>query len=90
MVTSTPEAGDKSLLLQTVALFETLLAKIHDLQGQNEKIRSRLEEEGRYDALVLELESARKDIQVKLFYWIINHNFVTFLSLIKGIEIIII
>ena len=67
MVTSTPEAGDKSLLLQTVALFETLLAKIHDLQGQNEKMRARLpdEVEGGYDALVLELESARKDIQVK-------------------------
>ena len=66
MVTSTPEAGDKSLLLQTVALFETLLAKIHDLQGQNEKMRARLpdEVEGGYDALVLELESARKDIQV--------------------------
>ena len=67
-MTSTPEAGDKSLLLQTVALFETLLAKIHDLQGQNEKMRARLPEEegaeGSYDALVLELESARKDIQV--------------------------
>ena len=66
-MTSTPGAGDKSLLLQTVALFETLLAKIHDLQGQNEKMRARLgdEEEGSsYDALVLELESARKDIQV--------------------------
>ena len=63
MVTSTPEAGDKSLLLQTVALFETLLAKIHDLQVQNDKFRAR-EEEGSYDALVLELESARKDIQV--------------------------
>ena len=63
MVTSTPEAGDKSLLLQTVALFETLLAKIHDLQAQNDKFRAR-EEEGSYDGLVLELESARKDIQV--------------------------
>ena len=32
--------SDKSLLLQTVALFETLLSKIKELQNENTKLKS--------------------------------------------------
>ena len=32
--------SDKSLLLQTVALFETLLSKIKELQNENAKLKS--------------------------------------------------
>ncbi len=60
LVSSTPEANNKSLLLQTVALFETLLAKIHNLQDENEQMKLRLEVESKYDMVVLELEGARE------------------------------
>ena len=66
--------SDKSLLLQTVVLFETLLAKIHELQDENAKLQtgqqdlynnkhSHLEEIQKIhadrDQLVLELEASR-------------------------------
>ena len=39
LMSSLSGASDKSLLLQTTALFETLLSKIHKLQDENEKLR---------------------------------------------------
>lgn len=60
LVSSTPEAGNKSLLLQTVALFETLLAKIRELQDENEKIKANVDVESKNDMVILELEGARK------------------------------
>ena len=70
-------ASDKSLLLQTVALFETLLSKIHQLQEENGKFKtdqqdldnnkhSHLEEIQKIhadrDQLVLELEASRNKL----------------------------
>ena len=62
--------SDKSLLLQTVALFETLLSKIKELQNENTKLKS--DEQNLHenkedlekihadrDQLVLELEESR-------------------------------
>ena len=72
-------ASDKSLLLQTVALFETLLSKIHQLQEENGKLKtdqqdlhnnkqSHLEEiqkiQADRDQLVLELEASRNKLNV--------------------------
>ena len=53
---SIPEAQDKSLLLQTVALFETLLKKIHTLQAENDGLKGN-------EQLVLELEAAREELR---------------------------
>ena len=63
LVTSTPAAGDKSLLLQSVALFETLLAKIHALQDENEAMKGRRADADDYGHAVLELESTRKELR---------------------------
>ena len=77
LVATTPGASDKSLLLQTVALFEALLAKIHGLQDENEKLKAEIipetkkkEEKNNYDSVVLELESTRKQLQntLKVFF----------------------
>ena len=73
LVTSTPKAMDKSLLLQSVALFETLLAKIHDLQAENETLKTDLaskkggleETTSEKVNLVIELEDARKELDEK-------------------------
>lgn len=73
LVTSTPKAMDKSLLLQSVALFETLLSKIHDLQAENEGLKTDLatkkggleETTAEKDNLVIELEAARKELEHK-------------------------
>ena len=69
--------SDKSLLLQTVALFETLLSKIHELQNENSKLKtdqqdldhskvSNLEDIQKIhadrDQLVLELEESRNKL----------------------------
>ena len=64
LVSSTPQARDKSLLLQTVALFETLLNKIHSLQDDNTDLKSKLkrESEASYDQVVLDLESTRLEL----------------------------
>lgn len=60
LVSSIPAADDKSLLLQTVALFEALLAKIRNLQEENEKLQ-RVKDDGKsHETLVLELEQLRK------------------------------
>ena len=52
LLNETPGAGAKSLLLQTVALFETLLAKINVLQTENNSLRAN-------DGAILDLEAAR-------------------------------
>lgn len=64
LVSSTPQARDKSLLLQTVALFETLLTKIHSLQDENGELKAQVkrEAEGSYDQVVLDLESTRVEL----------------------------
>ncbi|XP_059082572.1 restin homolog [Tigriopus californicus] len=69
LVSSLPKANDKSLLLQTVALFETLLSKIHDLQAENETLKTRVEFESENrsttnDQMILEMELSRKDLQI--------------------------
>ncbi len=64
-----PGTADKSLLVQTVALFETLLAKIKGLQEENEAMKKAIESNDEVDnltkdrdQLVLELESSRGDL----------------------------
>lgn len=69
LVSSLPKPNDKSLLLQTVALFETLLSKIHDLQAENETLKTRVEVESENrsttnDQMILEMELSRKDLQI--------------------------
>ena len=69
--------SDKSLLLQTVALFETLLSKIKELQNENTKLKSDQQDLHDYkqlndenmkkihtdrDQLVLELEESRNKL----------------------------
>ena len=70
-------SSDKSLLLQTVALFETLMSKIKDLQDENAKIKSDYNDQSHSqtlkleditkihadrDQLVLELEESRNKL----------------------------
>ena len=69
--------SDKSLLLQTVALFETLLAKIKELQHENAKLKTDQQDlhinnalsveninkiHSDRDQLVLELEESRNKL----------------------------
>ena len=69
--------SDKSLLLQTVALFETLLSKIKELQNENAKLKSDQQDlsernnlsvenmkkiHSDRDQLVLELEESRNKL----------------------------
>ena len=54
-----PEPGGRALLLQTVALFETLLAKIQTLQKEGKTL------EQERDQLTLALE-AKKSVEAKL------------------------
>ena len=56
LMSSLSGASDKSLLLQTTALFETLLNKIHNLQGENERLKAT---DGEVGDIVLELEASR-------------------------------
>ena len=71
--------SDKSLLLQTVALFETLLSKIKELQNDNAKLKSdqqdfherkQLSDENikkihsDRDQLVLELEESQNKLKI--------------------------
>jgi len=51
-------ASDKSLLLQTVALFETLLAKIKELQNENTKMKS--DQQDLYNSKLSNLEDIKK------------------------------
>ena len=62
----TPQTQDKSLLVQTVALFEALLGKINQLQDDNDMLKKTLENNAEVeqltkdrDQIVLELESTR-------------------------------
>ena len=68
---STPGTADKSLLVQTVALFEALLGKINQLQDENQGLKNNtvsiddqmhLDRE-KYDQIVLELESKRQELE---------------------------
>ncbi|CAB4059475.1 MINDY3_4 [Lepeophtheirus salmonis] len=60
LVETTPQANDKSLLLQTVALFESLLSKIQDLQKENEQLKK---SGNRFDDIVLDLEDSRRKLE---------------------------
>ena len=81
--------SDKSLLLQTVALFETLLSKIKQLQNENAKLKTDQQElytsnalsvenmnkiHSDRDQLVLELEESRNKLN--------NANKVSYISFI--------
>ena len=50
--------SDKSLLLQTVALFETLLSKIKELQNENNKLKS--DEQNLHENKISSLEDMEK------------------------------
>ena len=50
--------SDKSLLLQTVALFETLLSKIKQLQNENAKLKT--EQQDLYNSNALSVENMNK------------------------------
>ncbi len=70
LMINTPQTQDKSLLIQTVALFEALLGKIHTLQEENETLKSTLENNNEIeqvtkdrDQIVLELESTRQKFE---------------------------
>ena len=77
--------SDKSLLLQTVALFETLLSKIKELQNDNAKLKSdqqdfyerkQLSDENMKkihsdrDQLVLELEESQNKLKIANKVWL--------------------
>ena len=76
----TPQTQDKSLLVQTVALFEALLGKINQLQDDNDVLKKTLENNIEVeqltkdrDQIVLELESTRyaleqsKEVLISIF-----------------------
>ena len=50
--------SDKSLLLQTVALFETLLSKINELKNENTKLKT--DQHDFYNSKVSSLEDIQK------------------------------
>ena len=54
LMDSIPEPGGRALLLQTVALFETLLARIHSLQAEAKEVKEER------DQLTLALEAKSK------------------------------
>ena len=67
---NTPQTQDKSLLIQTVALFEALLGKMHNLQEENDSMRIKLENNIEFeqltkdrDQIILELESTRQRLE---------------------------
>ena len=67
---NTPQTQDKSLLIQTVALFEALLGKMHLLQEENDSMRTKLENNIEIeqltkdrDQIVLELEATRQRLE---------------------------
>ena len=61
----TTSSKDKSLLLQTVVLFETLVKKIHQLQDENQKFKTGFQtSELDRDHLVLELESMKNQLEI--------------------------
>ena len=67
---NTPQTQDKSLLIQTVALFEALLGKMHHLQEENDSMRTKLENNIEIeqltkdrDQIVLELESTMQRLE---------------------------
>ena len=67
---NTSQTQDKSLLIQTVALFEALLGKMHNLQEENDSMRIKLENNIEFeqltkdrDQIILELESTRQRLE---------------------------
>lgn len=70
LMLNTPQTQDKSLLIQTVALFEALLSKIDQLQDENESMKKELSNNKELqdltkdrDAIVLELELKRSELE---------------------------
>jgi transcriptional regulator with GAF, ATPase, and Fis domain len=64
LMTQISSTNDKSLLLQTLVLFETLLNKIKQLQEENQKLKTNFEtSELDRDNLVLELESMKNKLE---------------------------
>ena len=67
---NTPQTQDKSLLIQTVALFEALLGKIHQLQEENDTLKTTLESNKEVeelskerDQIIFELEATRNKLE---------------------------
>ena len=66
LMMSTPQTADKSLLVQTVALFEALLSKTDQLKTEISQLQtenSTLKNQENYDQIVLELESTRNELE---------------------------
>ena len=57
----TTSTKDKTVLVQTVVLFETLVKKIQQLQDENQKMKSA---ELDRDQMVLELESMKNQLEI--------------------------
>ena len=67
---NTPQTQDKSLLIQTVALFEALLGKMHQLQEENDALKTTLESNKEVeelskerDQIIFELEATRNKLE---------------------------
>ena len=70
LMINTPQTQDKSLLIQTVALFEALLGKIHQLQEENDTLKTTLESNKEVeelskerDQIIFELEATRNKLE---------------------------
>ncbi len=70
MLQTALQTQDKSLLVQTVALFEALLGKINQLQEENDSMKMQLQHNAELDqvtkdrdAIVLELEATRQQLE---------------------------
>lgn len=74
LVSSTSEASSKSVLLQTVALFETLVAKINALQVENDTLKAEKTCDDKFESVIFELEQARKELAnvSEVSHWIGN------------------
>lgn len=86
LMLNTPQTQDKSLLVQTVALFEALLGKIDQLQEENESMKKELTDNKELqeltkdrDAIVLELELKRSELdraaETILQLTTVNHSY---------------
>ena len=80
---NTPQTQDKSLLLQTVALFEALLGKTQQLQEENDTLKSTLENNNEIeqltkdrDQIIFELESTRQKLDESNQVTKANFNFI--------------
>ena len=62
---NTPQTQDKSLLIQTVALFEALLGKIHQLQEENDTLKTTLESNKEVEELSKERDQIIFELEAK-------------------------